>query len=394
MKKRSWSFFILAAIFLAAGLLSGQRVFYVLLFCQAALLLAGTLINLWAALSFTYTQELGSNATMRGRPVQLSLSIHNEKPLPFPLLRCRINLSSGTSQELSFNLAAHDQASFSLTVPCQHRGLYQVGMTVIDFVDLFGIWRMPFDMRLLPYYRMKELLVYPRLVRLGHLRLPQLDSQKSSRRPDLGDDSTYPYAMTRKYRPGDRARQIHWQVSLRQRTLMTRIYDHVAEPGIELILDLDDAGYSGIPARQAQDIFCETATALIFHLLGQNRPVQLKAHGSGSRVFQLTSLADFSPVYKWLAEVNFSSQASLAAWLPKSSPAGGRIILTCRHDPGLAGLLAGDSRQMKDQVIVACPAQATGRAEGADLLYQQQKLPILAVYYGDDLARKLQGDGS
>ncbi|MDW7656653.1 MAG: DUF58 domain-containing protein [Bacillota bacterium] len=398
MKKRQAIFYGLAVLFLVAGLLSGNRIFYVLLFTQAAILVCILILNLWAVVSFTYTQELSSARTLRGRPVMLSLAIHNEKSLPFPLMRIRLIVADEHEQkDLTFNLAPDSHLSFNHEMACPYRGSYEVGMTVIDFLDLFGLLRLPIDMRLLPYYRMKQLLVYPRLIELTRLNMPALDAQRFTRHQNLTDDHEQPYAMVRKYRPGDAGKQIHWKVSMRQRQLMTRVYEQATEPDIELILDLNPGGYKGESARQTEDVFCESATALVYYLLRQNWHLLVTGYGKEIRHLSGSSLKDFQPIYQWLAAVQFDSHRNflqqLRQDLVSSHRVRARIILTTRIEAEIGEIL-GQNRlsRTSNYTLVTGPARDNPSESQLAGLFHQAGLPVWFIHYGDDLTKVLQGD--
>ena len=58
MKARWPVFFSIATLLLIAGLLSGNRIFYVLLFCQGTLLLCALVLSVWAALDLHLPAEI------------------------------------------------------------------------------------------------------------------------------------------------------------------------------------------------------------------------------------------------------------------------------------------------------------------------------------------------
>lgn len=398
MKKRQAFFYGLAVVLLIAGLLSGNRIFYVLLFAQAGVLLCVLILNLWAVLSFTYAQSISQSKTLRGRPVTLSLSVHNEKPLPFPLMRIRLSVADSCEhQEHTFNLAPQSHVDLNEEMPCPYRGAYAVGMTVIDFLDLFGLLRLPFDMRILPYYRMQQLLVYPRLVELTRLHLPALDMPRFTRHQNLTDDSEQPYAMVRKYRPGDAGKQIHWKVSMRQRKLMTRVYEQATEPDIELLLDLNTGGYQGERAKQTEDIFCECATALVYYLLRQNWHLMVTGYGQEIRHLNGSSLKDFQPIYQWLAAVRFDSHRGFLQQVRRqqagSQPVRTRILLTTRIENEIGDVL-GQNRLSRTSLYtyIAGPAREHHNEAQIAGLFRQAGFPVWFIHYGDDLAKVLQGE--
>lgn len=379
----------LAFFWLLLGAASGERVFFVLFFLQIFLVLAALAINIWAALTFTFTQELSAEQTIRGQPVHLKLDIHNEKPFPFPLMRIQMAVPDPLEKnELKFNLAADAQLSFDLELNCPHRGSYVVGMTVIDFIDLYGIFRMPFDMRLLPYYREKRLLVFPRVIPLPGLSLKVSGQAAVSSLPGAVDDQLEPFATVRDYRPGDAAKLIHWKASLRQRHLLTRQFDASGEPQILLLLDRQTPGGQASMNLQTVDAGCEAAASLTRTLLIRGWPVKIISMGEARDVQTGSSLKDFQRLHRWLAQVDFNGQTPFHQFLSAemARPHESRAILFITHEASAAllSVLRGIQRQrMPIYALFTGPA-----ATDASFAAQIRMIGITAWIYqaGDDLS--------
>ncbi|MEA4890280.1 MAG: DUF58 domain-containing protein [Clostridiaceae bacterium] len=391
-------FFSISAILLLAGLLSGIRLFYVLLISQAGLLFCSLVLNIWAVTTFTYLQQLSNPTTLRGQMVHLTLALHNEKPLPFPLTHIQVAVADEPDyRDMTFNLVPHSQMSFDLELNCPYRGEYAVGMTIIDFLDLFGLLRLPFDMRLLPYYRMPLLLVYPRLIKLERLNMPALDAHHFSRLQALTEDHNEPYAMVRPYRPGDPGKQIHWKVSLRQRELMTRLYEQAAEPSVDLLLDLGRSRQLNESSRQAEDVLCECAAALIYYLLSRHWHVRVIGYGRKRQVMTGSDLHDFQALYHWLARVSFDSQQDFFQQIDRDWTNGvdlhAVLMITTRPDPRLGPISRqGRIRQISCYTLVAGPAHADPLEKVMAERFHQDHLPIWFIHYGESLADVLQAD--
>ncbi len=391
-------FYFISAILLLAGLLSGVRIFYVLLISQACLLLCSLILNIWAVTTFTYLQQLSSPTALRGQTVHLKLALHNEKPLPFPLTHIQVAVADEPDRrDMTFNLLPHSKMAFDLDLNCPYRGEYAVGMTIIDFLDLFGLLRLPFDMRLLPYYRMPQLLVYPRLIKLERLNMPALDAHHFSRLQALTEDHHEPYAMVRPYRPGDPGKQIHWKVSLRQRELMTRLYEQAAEPSVDLLLDLGHTRPLNENIRQAEDVLCECAAALIYYLLSRHWHIRVVGYGRKKQVMAGSDLHQFQTLYHWLAQVAFDSQQDFLQqidhdWIG-STDQHALLIITTRPDPRLKLISRqGRMHQISCYTLVAGPAYADPREKVMAEQFHQDNLPIWFVHYGESLADVLQAD--
>ncbi len=398
MKRWRAVYYSLAGFWLLAALTSGQRIFFLLFAIQFILALFALLMNLWAALSFTYLQELSQEKSLHGQPIRLRLDIHNEQILPYPMMKIRLATPVWQEQrELNFNLPARSHLSFDLTMQCPYRGQYDIGMTVIDFVDIFGLIRLPFDMRLLPYYRMKQLLVYPRLEEIEALPLPTRTSQAFARHRFATEDQNEPFSTLRRYQAGDTRKRIHWPVTVRLQTLMTRQFEEAAEPQILLILDLSPSDWPGEAALQAADALCESAAGLMHYLLRQNYLLNLTAIGAQTEQRQLSRLAEFQAQYNWLAMTEFSGSGqqfirSLALILEQSRSAQAILVVTTHADREIADLLLRQHRAGRPVfALFAGPIQSSADEERLQHQLQQAGLITWRMHYGDTLSRQLTG---
>jgi uncharacterized protein (DUF58 family) len=405
MNRLRLPYIFLAVIFLLVGLASGSRIFFVLFFSQIFLLAAALIMNLWAAFSFTFVQEISVQRTLRGRPIRMHLALHNEKPIPYPLMRIRLATPVWQEKrELDFNLAANSMQEFDLQLECPHHGEFDIGMTIIDFSDVFGLLRLPFDMRILPYYRMKQLLVYPRLAVLDSLALPALGSKSFTRLSHATEDQEEPFSMIRDYRMGDPRKLIHWKASLRLQKLQTRQFDQSAVPQILLILDFGQPAVADEAALQAGDVCTECAAALAHYVLRQRWPLQLISLGRERIVHAGHGLKDFQQIYRWLATAPFDGQkpfpdllvgelAAAQASGQFGAPEGTRavVVITANQQPQmLEALLQRRFSQTPVYTVFAGPAGGRPGESGLQEQMQQAGLAAWFIHYGDDLADALR----
>ena len=389
MKLWRATFVALMIVWLLAGLISGLRVFFVLTFLHLLLLACAVTVNLWAAFTFAFTQELGDERTVRGRPIELRLDIHNEKPFPFPLMKVHLNTADPLNQQtLDFNLGANAHLSFNLTLDCPHRGEYPIGMTIIDFVDLFGLVRLPFDMRLLPYYREKRLVVYPRLIDLNSPALLTFGNKTPDSRRFATDNPQDPFSTVRKYRPGDPRKLIHWKISLRQQSLQTRQFDHLSEPHVLVLLDLRHPAGTAREALSAIDACCEAAAAVVRSILGHGWPVRVISIGETKNVLAVDSIRDFDRIHSWLARVNFSGQQPFYKLLNDElmTAFDVRAVLAITHDASpelFPSLLSAQRSQIPIQFFF------TGQAAQDQVFVSKTRqigVPVRFFRNGDELA--------
>lgn len=384
-----------AGVVLLAALLSGARFLFVLFLAQAFLALASLAMNLWAALSFAYLQQIDPAVTVRGRSVRLQLRIHNEKPIPYPLMRIRIGTPDPDRPlSLDLGLAPFEKREFEFRLDCPHRGEIPVGMTVIDFVDIFGLVRMPFDMRVLPYYRQRMLLVRPRLLEIDRLAVLPGEARSGRARAVPSENQDEPFSTIRTYRPGDPMNRIHWVQSVRLRQLMTRRFDPAAEPRVLLLLDLGAPRRTGRDALEAQDVLCECALAILSLLLRRRIPVSTVSHSRQREVRPGRSLADLEDFHRWLATVPFDARPSLADQLAAEAGtlAGVRslVLVTTRFEPSALPILLDLKRRVTVSCVMACPAAADGDEPDLAARFRQADLPAVFVHEGEDLERVLE----
>jgi uncharacterized protein (DUF58 family) len=405
MNRLRLPYIFLAVIFLLVGLATGSRIFFVLFFSQIFLLSAALVMNVWAAFSFTFVQEISVQRTLRGRPIRLHLALHNEKPIPYPLMRIRLATPVWQEKrELDFNLAANSMQEFDLLLECPHHGEFDIGMTVIDFSDVFGLLRLPFDMRILPYYRMKQLLVYPQLAVLDSLALPALGSKSFTRLLHATDDQDEPFSMIRDYRRGDPRKLIHWKASLRLQKLQTRQFDQSAVPYILLVLDFGQPAVYDEAALQGGDVCTECAAALAHYILRQKWPLQMVSLGRQRIVHTGHGMKDFQGIYRWLATAPFDGQKPfpdlLAAELAATQSAGqlggsegarAVVVITANQQPRLLeALLQRRYSLLPVYSIIAGPAGGRPGESALQEQMQQSGLSAWFIHYGDDLAESLR----
>lgn len=336
MKIWRTTFICLMFAWLLAGLISGQRIFFILFLLQLLLLASAVVVNIWGALSFAYTQKLSEEQIIRGRQTYLHLELHNEKPIPYPMMQIHLATADPTNpKRLNINLGSKDRLLFDLTLECPHRGEFLIGMTTIDFVDLFGLIRLPFDMRFLPYYREKRLLVLPRLIELESPSLQGSGSRMPDQRFFATDQTQDPFSSVRAYRPGDPRKLIHWKLSSRHRSLLTRQFDHLSEPCVLLLLDLSlPKGGSKKDVLSAIDSCCEATCAIILSMLKRGWPVQLVTHDQSRERLNIENLSGFEKIHNWLAKVPFSGHYFFSKLLADELATASHVrgVLAVTHD--------------------------------------------------------------
>lgn len=150
-------------------------------------------------------------------------------------------------------------------VRCNQRGYYQLGPTLIETGDVFGLHRR-FRIEGEPHF----LLVYPRIV-----PLPGYDI--ASRKPlgeivlahRLYEDPTR-IAGVRTYQPGDPLARVHWRATARTAQLHSKVYEPSAVAGATMVLDLHRAAHDPRHEPMRSEL-AVTAAASLAHAVYQTR---------------------------------------------------------------------------------------------------------------------------
>jgi hypothetical protein len=74
-----------------------------------------------------------SGRSVKGDTINLTLSIHNDMPYPFTMMRVYMDaISEGEHTSYAFHLAPRESITFSPQLHCAYRGCFKVGMTYVD----------------------------------------------------------------------------------------------------------------------------------------------------------------------------------------------------------------------------------------------------------------------
>lgn len=335
MRAYRFLYWVVMCCALLYGLYSGNQ-FSWMLFLVLALVLAAALgINLWTVWSFSYIQELSANQGEKGQSVRLRIGVYNDKPFPFTHMRIHVETPDPEENRvLEINLAPKADCSFDLNLGLPLRGEFLVGMTRLELQDVFGLLPMGFDLRRLPYYRQKTLLVLPRVREIslpgGH-PAGRLNSGRAA--AGAGDNEL---AYLRGWQAGDPLSRIHWAASAKTRTLFVRQYEALA--GGSCLIFLDCRALSGALADRLTEC---AATLLHAHL---SRGDSVRVLGSQMRPPERAcSLGELTPLRQWLALLRFDQTDWDGEQLREALAAdhySGIYVLGGAYDPAIARTLA------------------------------------------------------
>ncbi|MCA9899385.1 MAG: DUF58 domain-containing protein [Anaerolineales bacterium] len=228
----------LAVIFLIIGLTAGRQGAMVAL--GLALLLIVGVSAVWKNLSLlgvTYERRFNRNRVFPGEPIEMTITVGNDKLLPLTWLHFRDELPVVVEEEdalaqvtsemngrylllNSFSLYGREQTERTYTLRFAKRGYYKLGPVTYESGDIFTLFTRQRD-----HYYIDQLIIFPKIYPLDELGLPakepfgEVKVQRS-----LFTDPIKTQGV-RDYQPGDRFRDVHWKATAVRGNLQTKLYD-------------------------------------------------------------------------------------------------------------------------------------------------------------------------
>lgn len=250
------------------------------------------LTNYWAK-NLTVHREINQDTVEQGGKVAVIITVRNRGQLPVPwflledLLQKSAIMSRPPSLQVSGRrlflamMGGNSTKKFLYQIQCNRRGYYQIGPTVIETGDLFGLHR-KFKVGAAPNY----LMVLPEIVPLDGFDI-------ASRRPigeirmthRLFEDPTR-IAGVRQYQPGDPINRVNWAATARTGVLHSKVFEPSSIAGVTILLDFhqDSFDTKHEPIRSEVAITLSVAIANSLHLMGQQIGLVTNARDAAERI--------------------------------------------------------------------------------------------------------------
>ena len=282
-----------AAIVLAASLIFELTFLAYAMEALLLLLVGSRLLARWWIESLSAQRETSRVVADVGDTVSVVIRIRNRGLLPIPwclvedlLPRAAVmfdppNLGQQGRRTKLVMLAPRGTAELRYELQCNMRGYYQLGPTVLETGDLFGLHRR-YRVAAAPHF----LMVYPKVV-------PLLGYDVRSRRP-LGDvrlthrlfEDPTRIAGVRAYVAGDPIRRVHWRASARTGTLHSKVYEPSAIAGMTLLLDFHEASHDprNEPVRSELAITAAASLSQAVYEMGQQVGLVTNGRDAADRI--------------------------------------------------------------------------------------------------------------
>lgn len=394
MNVQRTAFWLAMAASLIAGMYTGIRLFYIIVFVQLLLLGVVVVINTWTAFSFKFVQTLDTDRAVKGSKVTLSVRVTNESVIPLSLMEVRIAVAApGKKEPFSLCVPPFSEADFDFPIDLPYRGIYEIGIQDIKITDVFGLTSIRYDMKRLPWYHMLPLTVVPRSPDVG--KAAEVFDEKLFSDSGLAPASSGESISTaRPYVSGDALKRVNWKISARYGELFVKQYDNPIRENVVILLDNSsleqDVEKGSVFLRRKKtaelqeriaacaDTACECATLVARMSLLHGQLVQIHSLGLLDRSVSI-SVPDISrtdDMLLWLAALNFERFGDVTRLLPDLVGQGSSLVVISSRatDEMLANLEAYTS-----------VFESVGLIAVGDVPEQRGRVGVIPVEVGSDV---------
>jgi uncharacterized protein (DUF58 family) len=250
---KNWWLFIGLVVLISAAL--GHNL---LLLIALLLALIGSASYLWARYCLTgvtYQRSFSATRLFHGDEAEVAVQVINAKPMPlawlitideFPadvqLMTKGLFVSPRARRRLlvnTFSLRWYEKVTRRYRIRGLRRGVWRFGPVQLSSGDIFG-----FSIKRDSLEETQSIVVYPKIVPLTSLRLPDLHPFGDFRTPRRIIDDPLRLMGAREYVSGDSFRHIHWKASAHGRDLQTKVFEPSANRPLALFLNARTAEFA------------------------------------------------------------------------------------------------------------------------------------------------------
>ena len=326
------------AALLAAGLSTGTKVYYLMLFTLAAMVVLGLISVLWTLWTVRFELKGVRARVTRGDRLMTVFTVRHASLLPVSAIRVQLSVPSGYASGQEINIATPPFAArtFRQVIACPHRGVYEAGVTRLTVTDIFGL--VQFSRK--PDIKLIRMEVLPKVTDVAPLTLKNVDEGPEFR--SAATDDTASPSDVRAWQDGDELKKVHWKLSLRKRELMVRTYEESARPDTLVIPDLQQLTALRDQQLTFEDCICEASLNAAKAQLSAGYPVRMPLTNAHPMELAGQFPTDFPQFLDAMLKVAFDSpydyERVLMLMLSRLQRTGGAVLVTARLTTRIADM--------------------------------------------------------
>lgn len=301
---------LLELAFIVFALGTEYKQFLAMAFCLGALILYSVFSLFLATLTVGIIADINKRTVLRGERAKYKFNLIGTALLPVAFY---LSINTADSKLNGKNKLKHSlvlvptfslEHKFVFELPCNHVGLWDIGINKIRCEDIFGLFsisllgmsKSQFIIKLAVMPNTHDLIVNQEKNNSGGFGSTSIANAEEGEL--LGD--------SRLYRQGDTLKRINWKLSTRTKTLYSRQYETPQKPEVAIVLD---AGMIDSTRGELSDIACESAISLVKYFIDNNNLISVvtirNKEDNGNEIFNLKSHKDISKMQYDLSCVGF-----------------------------------------------------------------------------------------
>ena len=370
-----------------------------LLYGMVALIVA-TLMVAWIAprcnlLGVTARRSVPATA-VEGGNVKITLHLKSSGWLSRYLIEVWDGLPFTTEhhqQSMTFVPMLSDQQSITVSIPCDLRGVHQLGPLVLKTGFPLGISRREVEIA----DSQTSIVVYPQPLNIHQFDIGTYRSNHADeahvQQHSKGHDE---FAGVREYRHGDGMRHIHWPSSARRGELIVREFHPLTTTHLSVLLDLKSGTDIGAGKHSTLEYAVKIAVSLGDYALRQGIPFSLSGNNQHLEAVQSykspAQRQDLLESLAWVKADGESNYQQIIRQFVAQQSTGGSVILFDNGQIDLQSsinmLLARNYQPIIYRFDV--PTFESKRFQTAFVRSNEHGIPVFIIQRGTDLARLFQ----
>jgi len=311
INKKALAVYLFALIFLfLVGMSMGRFmlfIFYIFLFIP----LFSLIEMVYVCIGLKNSQNFSNEHPQKGDIIEYQLILFNESPFRVSNIKIEfamtfpVNDQNFEMEEQYLALNAGEKWVHKLSIRCEYRGIYLVGVKRISISDSLG-W--------IQYYRKvwhRTFYVYPRIIILPGLPFVSRDETGTS---ETLFGSQEDYSLLKSlipYREGENIKNIYWKKFALYNQPIIKNYLQSSVKAIDMYLDSRRSEPVSRSVLIREDCAIEITVALVRYFLNNGIPLEFHFMGRDRYDFKSAQMEDFAPFHK--RTINFHFGAAISA---------------------------------------------------------------------------------
>lgn len=269
----------------------------------------------------------------------------------------------------------------------QRRGWARFGPTMLRVTEPFGLFT-----RELQRGARHQVLVYPRIWPLPDVLAPA--SQHAGDALRFGSWAEHPPETggVRDYTPGDAFNRIHWGLSARHQTLMSKTFEQPLTADVWIVLDLHRDSHWGEGLESTLEYSVSLAASVAAHVHGRGRQVGLIANdANGTTLEPHRVLRQDRVILEYLAVAEATGRQPLAqsrVWdRVRRLPRRALVVITASPEPAWVDALLTSRPRGATSLVFYLDASSFGGPEAHVSFDLGLDMEIYVIRRGDEFSR-------